>query len=61
MNFDGSRMAFTIGNHESNDVNLMHESRFMGTQAMVIVKDGQYFLKDCGQVMQMATKLDLKK
>ena len=59
--FDGSKAAFCIGNGETNDQNVIHEERFRGTQLVLICKDQKYFLKDCGQVLHMCTKLDLKK
>ena len=59
--FEGDKVAFNIGNSEANDGNLINERRFLGIQFMVVQKNLDYFLKDCGQIVHMVTKLDQKR
>mmetsp|Transcript_39523 Transcript_39523/g.60345 ORF Transcript_39523/g.60345 Transcript_39523/m.60345 type:complete len:111 (+) Transcript_39523:1128-1460(+) len=56
--FDGDRALFKVGEGEANHYQIPNDKKLWETQFMIIVKDGQYYVRDLGFVHTSRVKLD---
>jgi predicted component of type VI protein secretion system len=56
--FDGQHQVFKVGEGEANHYQIPNDKKLWESQFMIVVKDGQYYIRDLGFVHTSRVKLD---
>jgi hypothetical protein len=58
VSFNGDRQIFKVGEGEANHYQIPNDKKLWETQFMIVVKNGQYYVRDLGFVHTSRIKLD---